>query len=115
MAWDFFAHVRILELLYHKMQLPVLEQYQLTQIELDVLLFLSHHPQQDTAKDIVDNKKLIHLVLLPDAMPAVQAGQAQQKAFFQTLKQGFDPQEVQVLNALLTRISENAREAYNQL
>lgn len=144
MAWDFFAHVRILELLCHKMQLPVLEQYQLTQIELDVLLFLSHHPQQDTAKDIVeirrltkshvsaaveglvqrqyiqrlrrpDNKKLIHLVLLPDAMPAVQAGQAQQKAFFQTLKQGFDPQEVQVLNALLTRISENAREAYNQL
>ena len=83
-----------------------------------MLLFLSHHPQQDTAKDIVeirrltkshvsaaveglvqrqylqrlrrpDNKKLIHLVLLPDAMPAVQAGQARQREFFQTLKKGF--------------------------
>lgn len=144
MAWDFFAHMRTLELLYHKMQVPVLEQYQLTQIELDVLLFLSHHPQQDTAKDIVeirrltkshvsaaveglvqrnyiqrlrrpDNKKLIHLVLLPDAAPAVQAGQAQQRAFFQTLKQGFTPEEVQVLHAMLTRISENAKEAYTQL
>ena len=49
MAWDFFAHTRTLELLYHKMQAPVLEKYHLTQIELDVLLFLSHHPQQDTA------------------------------------------------------------------
>ena len=144
MAWDFFAHVRTLELLYHKMQVPVLEKYQLTQIELDVLLFLSHHPQQDTAKDIVeirrltkshvsaaveglvqrnyiqrlrrpDNKKLIHLVLLPDAAPAVQDGQAQQKAFFQTLKQGFTPEEVQVLNAMLKRMGDNAKEAYAQL
>lgn len=144
MAWDFFAHMRTLELLYHKMQVPVLEQYQLTQIELDVLLFLSHHPQQDTAKDIVeirrltkshvsaaveglvqrqylqrlrrpDNKKLIHLVLLPDAAPAVQAGQERQREFFRTLKEGFDPEEVRTLNTLLTRISENAKEAYNQL
>lgn len=144
MAWDFFAHVRTLELLYHKMQMPVLEQYQLTQIELDVLLFLSHHPEQDTAKDIVeirrltkshvsaaveglvqrqylqrlrrpDNKKLIHLMLLPDAAPAVQAGQTQQRAFFQTLKKGFDPQELQVLNAMLKRIGDNAQEAYTQL
>lgn len=144
MAWDFFAHMRTLELLYHKMQVPVLEQYQLTQIELDVLLFLSHHPQQNTAKDIVeirrltkshvsaaveglvqrqylqrlrrpDNKKLIHLVLLPDSAPAVQAGQERQREFFRTLKQGFAPEEVQVLNAMLAQISENAKEAYNQL
>lgn len=144
MAWDFFAHMRTLELLYHKMQQPVLEQYQLSQIELDVLLFLSHHPEQDTAKDIVEirrltkshvsaavdglvqrqylqrlrrpeNKKLIHLVLLPDAAPAVRAGQERQRAFFQTLKQGFAPQEVQVLNAMLERISDNAKEAYLQL
>lgn len=144
MAWDFFAHMRTLELLYHKMQVPVLEEYQLTQIELDVLLFLSHHPQQDTAKDIVEirrltkshvsaaveglvqrqylqrvrlpeNKKLIHLVLLPDAMPAVQAGQAQQRAFFQTLKEGFEPEEIQTLNAMLTRIGDNAKQAYTQL
>ena len=62
-----------------------------------------------------DNKKLTHLVLLPDAAPAVQAGQAQQKAFFQTLKQGFTPEEVQVLNAMLFRMGENAKEAYTKL
>ena len=144
MSWDYFTHARTLELLYHKLQSPVLARYQMTQIELDVMLFLANHPGLDTAKDIVeirrltkshvsaaveglvqrnyiqrlrrpDNKKLIHLVLLPDAAPAVQDGQAQQRAFFQTLKEGFTPEEVQVLNALLTRISENAREAYNQL
>ena len=58
MAWDFFAHIRMMELLYHKMQAPVLEQYQLTQIELDVLLFLAHHPHLDTAKDIVEVRRL---------------------------------------------------------
>lgn len=120
MAWDFFSHTRTLELLYHKMQAPVLEEYHLTQIELDVLLFLSHHPQQDTAKDIVeirrltkshvsaaveglvqrqylqrlrrpDNKKLIHLVLLPDAMPAVQAGQARQREFSRPSRRALSP------------------------
>ena len=95
MSWDYFTHARTLELLYHKLQSPVLERYQITQIELDVLLFLANHPGLDTAKDIVeirrltkshvsvaveglskkgyllrvhrpDNRKLIHLSLLPD-------------------------------------------------
>lgn len=54
-------------------------------------------------------------MLLPDAMPAVQAGQARQREFFQTLKKGFEPQEVQVLNAMLKRMGDNAKEAYAQL
>lgn len=144
MAWDFFAHTRTLELLYHKMQAPVLEEYHLTQNELDVLLFLSHHPQQDTAKDIVeirrltkshvsaaveglsrkgyllrvrrpDNRKLIHLVLLPEAAPVVADGQASQQAFFQTLGRGFSPQERAQLDALLLRVTENVRQEYLRL
>ena len=83
----------------------------MTQIELDVLLFLANHPGLDTAKDIVeirrltkshvsaaveglsqkgyllrvrrpDNRKLIHLTLLPEAAPVVADGQASQQAFF---------------------------------
>lgn len=143
MAWDFFAHIRMMELLYHKMQAPVLEQYQLTQIELDVLLFLAHHPHLDTAKDIVEvrrltkshvsaaverlvcreylqrvrhpgNKKLIHLTVLPAAAPVVAAGEAQQAAFFETLRQDFSEEEATVLFEMLSRIEENTRQAYLQ-
>ena len=105
MSWDYFTHARTLELLYHKLQSPVLARYQMTQIELDVLLFLANHPGLDTAKDIVeirrltkshvsaaveglsrkgyllrvrrpDNRKLIHLTLLPEAAPVVADGHA---------------------------------------
>ena len=48
MSWDYFTHARTLELLYHKLQSPVLARYQMTQIELDVLLFLANHPGLDT-------------------------------------------------------------------
>lgn len=110
MSWDYFTHARTLELLYHKLQSPVLTRYRMTQIELDVLLFLANHPGLDTAKDIVeirrltkshvsaaveglsqkgyllrvrrpDNRKLIHLTLLPEAAPVVADGQASQQAF----------------------------------
>ena len=58
MSWDYFTHARTLELLYHKLQSPVLARYQMTQIELDVLLFLANHPGLDTAKDIVEIRRL---------------------------------------------------------
>ena len=139
MSWDYFTHARTLELLYHKLQSPVLARYQMTQIELDVLLFLANPPGLDTAKDIVeirrltkshvsaaveglsrkgyllrvrrpDNRKLIHLVLLP-----VADGQASQQAFFLTLGRGFSPQERAQLDALLLRVTENVRQEYLRL
>ena len=144
MSWDYFTHARTLELLYHKLQSPVLTRDRMTQIELDVLLFLANHPGLDTAKDIVeirrltkshvsaaveglsrkgyllrvrrpDNRKLIHLVLLPEAAPVVADGQASQQAFFQTLGRGFSPQERAQLDALLLRVTENVRQEYLRL
>ena len=140
MSWDYFTHARTLELLYHKLQSPVLARYQMTQIELDVLLFLANHPGLDTAKDIVEirrltkshvsaaveglsrkgyllrvRRKLIHLTLLPEAAPAVADGQANQRAFFQTLEQGLSPQERAQLDALLRRVTENVRQEYLRL
>lgn len=144
MSWDYFTHARTLELLYHRLQAPVLERYQMTQIELDVLLFLANHPGLDTAKDIVeirrltkshvsaaveglsqkgyllrvrrpDNRKLIHLALLPEAASAVADGQANQRAFFQTLGQGFSAREREQLDTLLLRVTENARLEYIRL
>ena len=48
MSWDYFTHARTLELLYHKLQSPVLTRYRMTQIELDVLLFLPGWTQPRT-------------------------------------------------------------------
>ena len=62
-----------------------------------------------------DNRKLIHLTLLPEAAPVVADGQANQRAFFQTLEQGLSPQERAQLDALLRRVTENVRQEYLRL
>lgn len=140
MSWDYFTHARTLELLYHKLQSPVLARYQMTQIELDVLLFLANHPGLDTAKDIVEirrltkshvsasvrdltdrkwlepsfqqnNRKTIHLRLLPAADDVVQRGRRAQVAFFSRLFEGFTSEEVNQIHLHLAQVAENAREA----
>ena len=94
--------------LYARYVLPVLAAYGVTRTELDILLFLANNPQYDTARDIIEvrritkshasislksmmesgylrgdynegNRKVVHLSLLPAAMPVVRAGQAQRK------------------------------------
>ena len=42
-------------------------------------------------------------------------GQANQRAFFQTLEQGLSPQERAQLDALLRRVTENVRQEYLRL
>ena len=137
MLLDIFSHKGNTIQLYRSMLAPVAKQHDLTQMELDVLLFLANNPQHDTARDLVEirhlskshvstavdalvqrcflqrdqkpnNKKLIHLKLLPAAFPSVQQGQATQKAFFDQIFKGFTVQERKQLTRLLLRVEENA-------
>ncbi len=140
MYLDFLAHKSNTMQLYRRLLAPVAKQHGLTQMELDVLLFLANNPQNDTARDLVEirhlskshvstavdslvqrqflqraqrpgNKKLIHLKLLAPAMPSVEQGQAAQRAFFDQIFQGFTPQERSQLVELLLRMEHNAQTA----
>lgn len=131
-----FTRSRGMAKLYGQMFTPVLEQYALTQLEADILLFLANNPAYDTARDIVElrhiakshvslgveslagrallerytcpgNRKTIHLRLTEAAAPIVEAGRSAQARYGQALLNGFSHQERQALFDLLDRVAEN--------
>ena len=117
--------------------LPLLERHGLTQLEADILLFLANNPAYDTARDIVEkrrlakshvsagieslasrgllerrllpgNRKTIHLRPAEEAAPIVEQGRAIQRAYGGLLFRGFTEAEREQLFRLLDRVSENA-------
>ena len=50
---EYLTNIAHYRKLYHKMFAPLGKQYGLTQIEIDILLFLINNPEFNTAKDIV--------------------------------------------------------------
>ncbi len=126
--------------LYSRMLTPLLERYRLTQLEMDILLFLANNPEHDTARDMVElrhlakshvsagvdslvrrglverffregNRKMIHLRLLPAAAEPVAAGREVQRQYGEALLAGFTPEERAVLVGLLDRIGDNVAAA----
>lgn len=132
----FFIRSQGLRKLYGALFTPLLEQYGLTQLEADIILFLANNPAYDTARDMVEkrhlakshvsvgvdrladrgllerfyregNRKVIHLRLLPEAEEIVSAGRAVQRRYGELLFQGFSREEKEQLAALLDRIGQN--------
>lgn len=110
MIIDFLDTITTIKKLYTVSLEPVCKQYDLTRMELDILLFLANNPQYDSAKDIIErrkltkshvstsiksltknnylkpvylpnNKKTVHLKLLNSADEIIKAGQQAQKNF----------------------------------
>ena len=140
----FFLRSQGLRKLYGQLFAPLLERLGLTQLEMDILLFLANHPGKDTARDIVElrylakshvssgveslagrgmleryyrpgNRKVIHLRLLPPAEAAVEAGREIQRQYAEILFRDFTPEERQRLDALLERIAGNVDAALADL
>ena len=132
----FFLRSQSLRKLYGLLFLPLLEQYGLTQLEVDILLFLANNPEYDTARDMVEkrrlakshvsagidaltawgllerfrlagNRKTIHLRLTSAAGPIVEQGRALQRQYSGLLFRGFSGGEVERLRCLLDRVAEN--------
>ena len=122
--------------LYTSLFTPLLERRGLTQLEMDILLFLANNPAYDTARDIVEkrhlakshvsvgidalagrgllerrlrdgNRKTIHLHLTEQAAPIVEEGRAVQAAYGELLLAGFTGEEKEELFRLLERIGKN--------
>lgn len=133
---EFWDHLFLFKRLYDQTMDPIAQQWDLTRMELDILLFLANAPAYDTAADIVErrrltkshvsvsihslirrgwlersylpgNRKSAHLRLLPASSSAVADGQAAQAALRVQLSQGMTTEERAALESAFTRIGEN--------
>ena len=120
---EFWDHLFLFKRLYDQTMDPIAQQWDLTRMELDILLFLANAPAYDTAADIVERRRLtkshvsvsIHsliLRLLPASSSAVADGQAAQAALRVQLSQGMTTEERAALESAFTRIGENLRLAF---
>ncbi len=132
----FFIRSRGVVKLYNSLFDALLEKYQLTQLEIDILLFLANNPPFDTARDIVEkrhlakshvsagveslasrgllersrldgNRKTIHLRLTEQAAPVIEEGRAVQLRYARLLLNGFTDQEREQLFHFLERVGKN--------
>lgn len=116
---------------------PVCRKYGLTLTEIQVLLFLYEHEQNNTAKDIVGSLKIaksyvssavhileeggyvegshegndrrsVHLRLCEKSNEIVKESLEIQTQFTEALKQGFSENELEILRKNMTRLLENA-------
>ena len=115
----------------------VCDQYELTQMEYDILMFLYNNPQYNTAADIVkvrkstkshvstslrlledkglvekkqseDNKKHIEIILLDSAQEIVQAGLNVQNEFVKNIFRGLTEEEMVLCKSVFSKICNNA-------
>ena len=141
MMVELLSNPMLVKRLYGEALRPVTQQYSLTRMELDILLFLANNPAYDTARDIVrvrllsksqvstslealtkrgwlaarleqDNRKVVHLSLLPDAHPAVEAGRRAQDSFFAVLFRDISADDLCVFERTTRRIAANIREHF---
>lgn len=122
--------------MYSRAMEPVCERYDLSRMELDVLLFLANNPQWDTSTHIVEhrqlskshvstsvrhletagyvarqfragNRRTAHLVVLPPAEQVVEAARAARRELVDRVFSGFSREEIQQLEQFLHRINCN--------
>ena len=115
---------------------PVCRKYGLTQMEVNILLFLANNPECDTAAQIVKkraftkshvsmsvrsleergyligeyqgtDRRTIHLQLTSAAAPAVSDGKNAQKRAAEIICRGFSPEEHRMLFQFMNRINLN--------
>ena len=127
--------------MYEKAFYPTSEELQLTQGEIDILLFLSNNKPLDTAKDIVryrfisksmvsksvdlltkkgylsyktdlTDKRSIHLTLEPAVNPIVEVLQAVQREFLSVLLKDISEEEYEITKKVLNKFDNNISYAY---
>lgn len=118
----------------------ITDHYQISLLELRVLLFLTEHETHNTAKDIVEvhrftksnvsksietliekgylarsqdsyDRRYIHLAILSEAYPIIAAAKKRKKEVFQILFQGITEQEVRVIAEVAIKITTNISNA----
>ena len=128
---------------YELLSSRICDQYGLTQMEYDILMFLHNNPQFNTAAEIVkvrkstkshvstslkslennglirriqseDNKKHIEIVLLDKAEIIVEAGLNMQKQFAQNVLNGLTEEETHMCINVFNKICSNAEKCLKE-
>ena len=136
---QFCENLNLLKSAYSACLKPVCRKFGLTQMELEILLFLTNNPEHDTAAEIVrlrkfteshvsaalksltarglletyyreGNRKTIHLHLRPETAPVVEAGHAAQERYVGMLFEGFSESEFALAQIIFQRICSQARD-----
>ena len=132
-----------LKKVYEKMFYQLTEELQLTQNEIDVLLFLNNNSPLDTATDIaryramsksmisksVDSlyrkgflsyetdetdKRCIHLKIKPAAIPIVEKLHEAQKEFFYILTYNITKEEYKAMETVLNKMHQNIIDQFEE-
>ena len=134
---DYLITIRYISKLYDHMLKPICEEYQLTLIEANIISFLYHNPQKDTAREIVElrllskgnvsqaiealiqksllkryqdtkDRRKVHLSLLPKAKAITEAIEAVGQKFHQIIFQDISLEEQILLFQLNQTMKKNA-------
>ena len=143
MLFDLWDGLSLFKQIYDQSLEPVCKKYQLTRMELDILLFLANNPGYDTAKDIIErrrltkshvsmslkdlerrdlvqkeyypgNQKTAHLKLSSASVQMVAEGQQAQKKFFQTVFRDFNPEDLSRMEGYFERMRKNMQNALKE-
>lgn len=133
----FLCGLRNLKLSYNRRFSRIIESYGVTQTMLDVLLFLNNNPSHDTAQAIcnlrgiaksnasravddlvkrgylgrgadADNRRVVHLRILPPAQPLVAEAARLQQAHLEQLLDGVAPEDWTAAIRVMERVADNA-------
>ena len=137
----FLVQFRQLNKLYECMLNEICRRHKLTLIETTIISFLYNNPGRDTAADIVElrmlskgnvsqavelliqksllkripdenDRRRIHLELLPDAIPITNEIDTIKETFRTELFHGFSKEEEEQLEFLNRKLMENAKNAF---
>ena len=124
--------------LYEEMFSKVLKEYDLTQMEMDILLFLANNPEYDTASQIVSirrltkshvsvsveqlvqkgflmrtyengNSKVIHLRIEEEAQKVIASGRQCQKSFADLISEGISAEKLCIAEEVLKQMFDNVK------
>ncbi|MDO4467751.1 MAG: MarR family transcriptional regulator [Bacillota bacterium] len=138
--WDFISEF---DESYHFHRKRIMNRFELSAIEVDVLLFVANNPELDTSSDFSrlrkiakshvslavnslsekgylekkedeKNRKKIHLVPTKKADDIVAFGRKEQKEFAQAIQQGILEDEKEIMRNTMKRISQNLQTQYNK-
>jgi MarR family transcriptional regulator for hemolysin len=130
--------------LYEKQFEEICRRYQITQNEVDIIIFLANNTDFDTARDIVEirmiaksyisksveylikkgflvrfsdkeDRRIVHLQLTDKSIPIIDNARFKQNEFVKILFAGMNADEIEMFESLLNKIFTNASIANNQI